>query len=413
MLDALVIGAGPAGLAITAALCDAGLNAAGISPLAPDTLWTSTYGIWAEELAPLGLTGVLARRWSACAVYAGERRIDLQREYGLIDNAKLQAHLLARLARAATTWHTGRVAEATQLPDRTLVSTRSGAEYAARVVIDASGHAPVLVTRPRSPRLAYQTAYGIVGRFSAPPVSPGQMVLMDYRSGHLDADERREPPTFLYAMDLGESRFFVEETSLAHTPPAPLDALAQRLHKRLAWQGVRVEEVEHVERCVFPMNAPLPALDQPVLGFGGAASMVNPISGYQVGAALRFAPVVARALATALDDGAHSPENLARTGWQALWPRQRLRRRALYLFGLANALRFDVRQTQDFFGAFFDLSRPQWSGYLSDTLSTPELLQAMLNLYRLAPAHVRGALTTSVFFAGEDLLRAARQEFIS
>ncbi len=72
-----------------------------------------------------------------------------------------------------------------------------------------------------------------------------------------------------------------------------------------------------------------------------------------------------------------------------------------------------MRQTQDFFGAFFDLSRPQWSGYLSDTLSTPELLQAMLNLYRLAPAHVRGALTTSVFFAGEDLLRAARQEFIS
>ncbi len=232
-------------------------------------MWTSTYGIWAEELAPLGLTGVLARRWSACAVYAGERRIDLQREYGLIDNAKLQAHLLARLARAATTWHTGRVAEATQLPDRTLVSTRSGAEYAARVVIDASGHAPVLVTRPRSPRLAYQTAYGIVGRFSAPPVSPGQMVLMDYRSGHLDADERREPPTFLYAMDLGESRFFVEETSLAHTPPAPLDALAQRLHKRLAWQGVRVEEVEHVERCVFPMNRAAAALaDQPVLGFG-------------------------------------------------------------------------------------------------------------------------------------------------
>ncbi len=248
------------------------------------------------KTAPLGLSGVLARRWSGCAVYAGDRRIEARQEYGLIDNAKLQAHLLARLARAATTWHTGRVAEATQLPDRTLVSTRSGAEYAARVVIDASGHAPVLVTRPRSPRLAYQTAYGIVGRFSAPPVSPGQMVLMDYRSGHLDADERREPPTFLYAMDLGESRFFVEETSLAHTPPAPLDALAQRLHKRLAWQGVRVEEVEHVERCVFPMNAPLPALDQPVLGFGGAASMVNPISGYQVGAALRFAPVVAERL---------------------------------------------------------------------------------------------------------------------
>ncbi len=410
MLDALVIGAGPAGLAISAALCDAGLNVAGISPFAPDTLWTNTYGIWADELAPLGLTGALARRWSGCAVYAGERRIALQREYGLIDNAKLQAHLLARLARTATVWHTDRVVQAAQLPEHTLITTRSGAQITARVVIDASGHAPALVKRPPSPRLAYQTAYGIVGRFSTPPVSPGQMVLMDYRSGHLDADEQREPPTFLYAMDLGEGRFFVEETSLAHTPPAPLSALARRLHRRLARQGIRVEEVEHVERCVFPMNAPLPALDQPVLGYGGAASMVNPISGYQVGAALRFAPAVARALTAALEDGTLSPGGLAQTGWQTLWPKQRLQRRALYLFGLENVLRFDVRQTQDFFGAFFDLPRPQWSGYLSDSLSTPELLQTMLNLYRLAPAHVRGALTTSVFFAGGDLLRAARRQ---
>ena len=413
MLDVLVIGAGPAGLAITAALCDAGLNVAGISPLAPDTLWTNTYGIWTDELVPLGLTGVLARRWSGAAVYAGERRIDLQREYGLIDNAKLQAHLLARLARTATAWHTGRVAEATQLPDYTLVTTRSDAQYAARVVIDASGHAPALISRPRSPHLAYQTAYGIVGRFSAPPVSPGQMVLMDYRSDHLVEDERREPPTFLYAMDLGEGRFFVEETSLAHTPPAPLDALAQRLHKRLARQGVRVEEVEHVERCVFPMNAPLPALDQPVLGYGGAASMVNPISGYQVGAALRCAPVVAGALAAALEGGERTPNGLAQTGWQALWPKQRVQQRALYLFGLANVLRFDVRQTQDFFGTFFDLPYAQWSGYLSNTLSTPELLQAMLNLFRRTPAHVRGALTASVLFAGGDLLQAARQEMFS
>ena len=43
----------------------------------------------------------------------------------------------------------------------------------------------------------------------------GRFVLMDYRCDHLRDDQRSEPPTFLYAMDLGDGVFFVEETSLA------------------------------------------------------------------------------------------------------------------------------------------------------------------------------------------------------
>ena len=47
-------------------------------------------------------------------------------------------------------------------------------------------------------------------------------VLMDFRSDHLNANELEEPPSFLYAMDLGDGSYFVEETSLACSPP--LDA---------------------------------------------------------------------------------------------------------------------------------------------------------------------------------------------
>lgn len=80
----------------------------------------------------------------------------------------------------------------------------------------------------------------------------------------------------------------------------------------------------------------------------------------------------------------------------------------LCCFGLANVLRFDVRRTQDFFATFFDLPRGQWAGYLSDALSTPELLRAMLTLFSRAPGHVRGTLVGSVFSAGGNLWHAIK-----
>ena len=51
---------------------------------------------------------------------------------------------------------------------------------------------------------------------------------MDYRCDHLSEEQRSEPPTFLYAMDLGDGVFFVEETSLALAPGVPYDVLKQR-----------------------------------------------------------------------------------------------------------------------------------------------------------------------------------------
>ena len=95
---------------------------------------------------------------------------------------------------------------------------------------------------------------------------------MDYRCDHLSEAERRcGPPTFLYAMDFGGGRFFVEETSLALAPEVPYDVLKARLLKRLAHRGIQVLAVEEEEFCLFPMNMPLPDLDQQLLAFGGGA----------------------------------------------------------------------------------------------------------------------------------------------
>jgi lycopene beta-cyclase len=325
-------------------------------------------------------------------VYAGGQRHDLGREYGLFDNSRLQAHLLAR---GGMVWRQGKAARIEHTAAASTVTTTDGAQWSARIIVDASGHKAALVQRPAQAAVAQQVAYGIVGAFSVPPVEANQLVLMDYRTDHLRPEELAAPPTFLYAMDLGQGRYFAEETSLASYPAVSFDFLRDRLQRRLAHHGIQVAAVEHEEHCLFPMNLPLPYTDQPLLAYGGAASMVHPASGYQVGAALRRAAPLAAALAAALDDPAASPAQVARTGWQTLWPRAVVRKHQLYSFGLQSLLRCDAPTLSAFFGAFFQLPRLHWAGYLSNQLSTPAVLATMWQLFSHAPNNVRRLLMSS------------------
>lgn len=396
LLDVLIVGAGPAGLALATALGEVGLRVEGIAPADPTAPWVNTYGIWEDELPTSTLATMLQHRWTDCVAYASDNEMRLARVYGLLDNARLQEHLLERSARCGVRWRQQTAHAITHAATCSTVTLVDGSEVRARVVVDASGHAPIFVRRPAHGAIAYQAAYGVVGRFVRPPVRTGRLVLMDYRADFLTATERRhEPPTFLYAMDLGEDRYFVEETSLAHAPAVPFELLRGRLHRRLAHWGCPVRTIEHEEFCLFPMNMPVPYLDQPVLGYGGAASMVHPASGYQVGAALRYAPVVAHALAASLQTPNATPGHIARAGWEALWPQARLHNHRLYLFGLQTLLSFDTARLQRFFAAFFRLPRAQWAGYLSNTLSTPEVMQTMLTLFLQAPGDVRSGLMTA------------------
>ena len=397
MLDALVIGAGPAGLSLAAALGQERLAVQGLATTGPADPWPNTYGIWVDELDALGMTPFLKHRWKDCVVHVNQQIKPLNREYGLLSNHQLQHHWLEQTQKHGVQWVRGKAADIHHGATHSTVITHDGQQLQARIVIDASGHDPVFLQRRQSDAIAYQAAYGIVGKFSRPPIHPQQMVLMDYSTDHLTPAERAEPPTFLYAMDLGEGVFFVEETSLAHCPAVSFEVLEKRLLKRLAHRQVDVNEVHHVERCLFPMNMPLPDFNQSLLGFGGAASMVHPASGYMVGALLRRGPILARALARAL---AYSPESsphqLAQAGWQALWPQEKLRKYYLYLFGLENLMDFDGPCLNRFFETFFSLSTPQWAGFLADTLSFRELISAMLILFGKASNDVRWGLIRSM-----------------
>lgn len=405
MQDVLVIGAGPAGLSLAAALAETGLAVQGLAVADPAHPWPNTYGIWVDELEDLGLMQFLDHRWKDCTVQINSGSLPLHREYGLLNKERLQTHWLTQCEQHRVTWCQGKADRIEHFATHSEVTTEAGDCLKARLVVDATGHRSAFVKREAAPELAFQAAYGIVGRFSEPPIRPQQMMLMDYRDDYLTPAQRREPPTFLYAMDLGDGVYFVEETSLAHHPAVSIDVLKDRLHQRLHHRGIEIKETHHTERCLFPMNQPLPDFSQRVVGFGGSASMVHPASGYMVGALLRRGPGLAKAIAAALASPQTTPSLAASLAWQALWPAERVRKHYLYLFGLENLMAFDAPQLHQFFAAFFSLPTDDWAGFLADSMALPEVVQAMIGLFGRAPNPVRLGLMRSVFSHGHLLGR--------
>ncbi len=393
--DVLVLGAGPAALSITSELVQQGLEVKAIASESPQKPWPNTYGIWAEELVSLGMESLLAYRWENTVSYFGHGRdvvgnipTEHNFDYGLFDQNALQTALLDKCK--GVIWEVETVENIIFSEEKTKVFCCSGNVYEARIVIDAIGHKSPFVLRPNKGPVAQQAAYGVVGRFSSPPVDKNQFVLMDFRPNHLNNNQLNEPPSFLYAMDFGEGVYFVEETSLACFPHMSKEVLKERLYLRLKSRGVEIEEILHEEDCLFPMNLPLPFLDQSLLAFGGSASMVHPASGYMVGALLRRAPTLARELADAI---AIKPElsskSLANRGWEVLWTPELVQRQHLYHFGLERLMSFDEALLRNFFRAFFRLPKKDWSGFLANTLPLPKLVIVMLKLFFMAPLKVK------------------------
>ena len=67
-VEILVVGGGPAGLAIADACSTLGLEVACLMP-GPDEPWVNNYGAWAEDLAPLDLQHTFSHTWSRCLLY--------------------------------------------------------------------------------------------------------------------------------------------------------------------------------------------------------------------------------------------------------------------------------------------------------------------------------------------------------
>ncbi|HEX2203807.1 MAG TPA: lycopene cyclase family protein, partial [Longimicrobium sp.] len=267
MLDALVIGKGPAGLAAAAALAETGLSVAVAGPR--EAPWTAVYGAWMDDLEAAGCPAFVQNTWTRVTIDAGAGPRDLGRTYARIDNAGLAAALRERIEGRGGAWIDGTAASAAHRREGSAVTFEDGRTVEARVVVEATGHRPRLVVRTRTPEPAYQTAVGWTLATDAHPYTPDQAVLMDWSDGHLPREARREPATFLYAFPLGGGRLFVEETALAARPQADADFLRGRLERRLAHLGIAGTRVGGEERVWIPMGGAIPK-PQRVIGFGAA-----------------------------------------------------------------------------------------------------------------------------------------------
>ena len=395
LLQILVLGSGPAALCIAAELRSRGISVEVVSPESRNSTWKNIYGIWADELEAFNLDHLLKHRWTNTVSYFGaggskdeNRPTEHSSDYGLIDRAEMQRYLLDRCGNM--NWHEDIALSIKQNDSHSEVVCDSGKVIKARLVIDASGYQSKFILRQNQNSVAVQTAYGIVGRFNHSPVDSGQFVLMDFRTDHLTTEQRSSPPTFLYAMDLGNGVFFVEETSLALDPPLPKLTLKHLLETRLKHRDSMITEVIHEEHSVIPMNLPLPVLHQPILAFGGSASMVHPASGYMVGSLFRRAPELAETLAIALAlEPLMSSRQLAQQGWSTLWPREQVLRRYLFQFGIDRLMGYDERLLRSFFSSFFALPNNQWSRYLTNTMPLPGLLGVMFRTFLHSPWDLR------------------------
>jgi lycopene beta-cyclase len=369
--DLLIAGAGPAGLALAGEATARGLAVTVVDP-APDRPWRRTFGAWHDEVPDRHVDALAVVHHRVSMV--GERSVPIDRRYALFDTDRLQQGLRDRCG--AVTFVEGRAASTRPAGAGWELGLIDGSSLPAAVVVDCTGGRRALLP-PRSGEVAEQVAHGVVVDRERAGLVPGEAVFMDWRADHGEAGD----PTFLYALDLGDGRALLEETSLARRPGLAMAVAERRLRARLAARGIDVPEDAPVERVRFTLEASLPPRDGPI-GFGAAGGQLHPASGYSVAASLRLAPVLAHAIAQGGHAGGHA----------ALWPRRARAARAVHRRGLEVLLRLDPALVPVFFERFLSLPVPVWSRYLASPPDLAGTLRAMSALWLRSPAALERAL---------------------
>ncbi|KAG9451815.1 hypothetical protein H6P81_004719 [Aristolochia fimbriata] len=420
LFDLVVIGCGPAGLSLAAETAKKGLR---VGLVGPDLPFTNNYGVWVDEFKDLGLEECIDHVWQDTIVYLdSDNPIVIGRAYGRVSRHLLREELINRCFESGVVYLNSKVERIIEASDgHSIVACESDIMIPCKLAIVASGAASgkLLQYEVGGPQVTVQTAYGVEVEVENCPYDPSLMVFMDYRD--YTKQEVRCPeaeyPTFLYVMPMTKTRVFFEETCLASKHAMSFDLLKEKLLLRFETMGIQVTKVYEEEWSYIPLGGSLPDTGQKNLAFGAAASMIHPTTGYSVARSLSEAPAYASAIANILNSEKFSDqaapwkrnaENVSQQAWNTLWPRERKRQRAFFLFGLSLLLRFDIEGIREFFQTFFEL--PEWmvQGFLGSTLSSRDLIWFALYMFAVAPNNMRMCLVRHLFFdpAGASLARA-------
>ena len=386
--DVAICGAGPAGLATAAECASRGLKVCVADPaLGRD--WPNNYGVWIDEVEPLGFDDCVDVVWTESSVVFEDaapgalENVTLQRPYGRVDRKRLKRRLVDTCIKGDATLLTKRAVDV----EGTAVEFDDGSSVRACVVVDATGFRRKFVRHDVAFDPGFQVTYGALLRVEKHPFPLDKLVLMDYRDEYIGDDaamrSRNERfPTFMYVMPISDTEIFFEETVLVSRPGADSADLEARLRKRLSVSyGIEHFEVLESERAAIPMGGMDPVVPQRVVGCGATASCVHPASGYMVARALEVAPRVGAALAAHPrlaearraaargDTDGDAFDALSEAAWAATWPADDRRQRDFMHFGFELLCVLNPRELRDFFTGFFRLPDALWEHFLSWRLS--------------------------------------------
>mmetsp|Transcript_8677 Transcript_8677/g.12785 ORF Transcript_8677/g.12785 Transcript_8677/m.12785 type:complete len:628 (+) Transcript_8677:139-2022(+) len=421
--DVLILGSGPAARAIASLLSAPGSDKLDVIMADSnfDKEWPPNYGVWEDEWQSIvdlyksfgRAIGeeCIDRRWGVTDCFFGgsfdipvDNRFRLDRPYYRIEKNKLRDAVTHvdeedgyRLIRA------NHVSRATSInlysPSGTLthdedgstilLQAKDGTETTVRskLIVDCTGHETKLVLkddRVKSDPPGFQIAYGAlveVDESDSPdltkigPYDKEAMTLFDYRTDHFPEDSAQlrnaeKAPTFMYAMPLKNNKIFFEETSLVARPAVSFQECKDRCFTRLEHLGIKVTSIEEEEFCYIPMGGPLPAKDQRIVGFGGAAAMVHPSTGYHLCRAMMGAGDVAKTIRSGLNDNAKGKkgvnlDKVAGDAYHAIWSPANIRQRDFAVFGGEFLMKQNVEGLRGFFDGFFRLPLEMWAGFLA------------------------------------------------
>ncbi|KAB2604317.1 lycopene epsilon cyclase [Pyrus ussuriensis x Pyrus communis] len=345
VLDLVVIGCGPAALALAAESAKLGVKDGLIGP---DLPFTNNYGVWEDELKDLELEGCIEHVWQNTIVYLDydSDPIMIPRAYGRVCRDKLHEELLrTTFLLSAASYLDSRVESIVEASNGiSLVACGHNIVVSCRLGTVASGAASgkLLQYEVGGPKVAVQTAYGIEVEVENNPYDPSVM---------------------------------------ASEEVMPFDLLKKKLLTRLK-----------TEWSWIPVGGSLPNTEQKNLVVGAAACMVHPTTGYSLARSLSEAPKCASVIATILKPDHYKVVPRRQMTWKTLWPQEMRRQRAFFLFGPALILQQDTNDIRTFFHTFFRLPTWMWQGFLGSTLSSADLILFALYMFVLAPYNLRKGL---------------------